>query len=48
MALLATHPEEQEELYKELKSVMDDRGIPVSNARLSTPRLTSSRNMRTA
>ena len=30
MALLATHPEEQENLYKELKSVIEDRDIPVS------------------
>jgi len=30
MALLATHPEEQEILYKELRSVMEDRDIPVS------------------
>lgn len=30
MALLATHPEDQESLYKELRSVMQDRDIPVS------------------
>jgi hypothetical protein len=30
MALLATHPEEQENLYKELRSVMKDRDNLVS------------------
>jgi len=30
MALLATHPEEQERLYEELKSVIEDREVPVS------------------
>jgi len=30
MALLATHPEEQKKLYEELRSVIEDREIPVS------------------
>jgi hypothetical protein len=29
MALLATHPEEQDKLYKELRSVSKDQEIPV-------------------
>lgn len=29
MALLATHPEEQENLYKELRSVIKDRDVLV-------------------
>jgi cytochrome P450 len=30
MALLATHPEEQQKLYEELRNVTEDRGVLVS------------------